>query len=135
MVFFLAFPIMINAKVNGNTTDELLPNGKIYWYGLVPNYLNTRLREKWDYSSHYIYNQTDIRLRVKSLDGNGVDRTEGKEAISKPNLEMLVNNLIKENGSSICQLQISVTKLGDSTILKGLWSPDSVGHYPIANRY
>lgn len=49
--------------------------------------------------------------------------------------EVLVHNFIKERGYNLCQLEFSLDHWGESVVLSGLWSPDSVGSYRVANIY
>lgn len=90
-------------------------------------------RYKDDDSYHYVMNNSGFDLWVMSkVKQNGSSLVKGGHAIV-PGGEWFITNFVFENNYRTCFLDITASKSGVSGNLKGKWSTDSVGYYPIAN--
>lgn len=94
--------------------------------------VNTDWRYKDDYTYHYVKNESGVNLWVVSYAPDGSDQTRGGHAIV-PTGEYFVTNFVKEHGYPKCRLNVSTSTSGTTGTLKGAWSPDSVGSYPVVN--
>lgn len=114
-----------------NNTDTILPS-KIVGYGFNAA-ANTELRRKEDSSFHYIKNNSGFDLYVRSMNGAlTVNYTNGNKAIV-PGGQYFISNWVYERGAQYCKLNIISAKSGVTGRVNGLWSPDSVGSYPVVN--
>lgn len=124
----LTIMTMIPVYANNNT-DEDLP----VKYISSTTYVRTNSRAKIDDSYHYIFNNCSLAIRVISYAGNDDNCTKGGYAVIPSKTERFITNTVHEDGYSACYLSIRSNISGAYTTLSGLWSPDSVGSYPIAN--
>lgn len=120
----------IQAQAAGNISDEELPTKKIEFSFATA--AQTRLRQKLDKTSHYIKNTSGFDLWVRSLSSTNENCTYKFHAIVKSG-EWFIWNEVGERKFTQCKLDISTATAGTTGILRGVWSPDSVGNYPVAN--
>lgn len=126
----------MSALAAGNIDDTHLPSQFISHSIRT----ETKSRAKEDATSHYIYNKSSLTLRVASrviINGQKINKTSGGGYVLVPTGEYFIyNNVFEDNGyrSMDCQLHIYVDKKWTGGILSGLWSPDSVGSYPVARQ-
>nr|WP_296957443.1 DUF2712 domain-containing protein [uncultured Mediterraneibacter sp.] len=120
----------VSVQAAGNVTDKPLPNKKISFD--FSTAAKTNLEYKRDDTSHYIKNTSGFNLWVRSLSSTGANCTLRKHAIVQTG-EWFIYNTVYEKGYSKCRLDITTAASGVSGNLKGYWSPDSVGSYPVAN--
>lgn len=121
--------ILSVSALAAETRDEELPNKKIeFSYNTAAQ---TRVRNKTNATSHYIYNKSGFNIWVRSLVGNVNTTLRGHAII--PTAERFIYNNVYERGYRSCRLDITTATSGTTGILRGVWSPDSVGNYPVAN--
>lgn len=123
--FATAMPV--SAK---NNNDINFPTKKIGFSSSQA--FHTGYAAKEDKSSHYIKNTSGFNLLVISQAPGGRNCTNKNRAII-PTAERFIYNQIYEWGYRSCRLKITTANSGTSGYLKGCWSPDSVGNYPVAN--
>lgn len=114
-----------------NNTDTKLPEQFIgFGYNTAAN---TAVRAKQDDSYHYIWNKSGFNLWVRSFDKTGRKNltTHGYAII--PCGQRFISNVVYEKGYRACKLNVTTATEGTTGKLRGLWSPDSVGHYKVAN--
>lgn len=80
-------------------------------------------------------NNSGFNLWVISYDRYYNNRTQGLRVIIPGGEWFITNSVYKANGyrPDLCRLNITAGTSGVSGYLKGKWSPDSVGSYPVAN--
>lgn len=120
--------VMPFSVLAGNIGDSKLPEKFISYTG----WADTSYRNKNDYTSHYIMNNSGFDLWVISQNVDKKNLTVRGHAIVRGG-EWFIYNKIKEKGFNSCRLHISTATSGTSGKLSGKWSPDSVGNYPVAN--
>ena len=130
----LAASILVMANVPiyaKNNSDTTLPEKFVgYAYSQAAN---TGVRDKTDDSYHYIWNQSGFNLWVQSMDSAGKKNlTTHNHAVVRKG-QYFISNQVYEKGYRKCKLNITTAESGISGYVKGFWSPDSVGHYPVAN--
>ena len=114
-----------------NNADTKLPEKFIgYAYSQAAN---TGVRAKEDSTYHYIWNQSGFSLWVRSMDSTGKKNLTTKDHAVIREGRYFISNQVYEKGYRKCKLNITTATAGTSGYLKGFWSPDSVGHYPVAN--
>lgn len=118
----------VSAYAN-NSGDTNLPST----YISSSTYASTEYRDKYDSTSHYIYNMSSLQIRAISYAQNGTNCTNKNFAVIPANSKRFIYNSIYEWGYRNCRLSIRANISGSAGTLSGLWSPDSVGSYPIAN--
>lgn len=91
-------------------------------------------RKKMDDSSVYIESTTAFDLKVVVMVNSKVNCTYKGYAIV-PKAKRLIHNTVYEEGYTSCYLRISAADSGETGMLTGKWSPDSVGSYPYANPF
>ncbi len=123
--------IGVEAQAAGNVADTNLPTQTIGF--AFSTAARTALRAKQDTTSHYIKNTSGFNLWVRSLSSTDVNCTTNNRAIVQTG-EWFIWNSVKEDGYSWCKLDITTATSGTKGILRGVWSPDSVGSYPVANK-
>lgn len=111
------------------TGDSSLPTAFVTWNKST----TSSQREKEDDTYHYIYNYSTIPLWVESRTTGGVNCTKGGHAIIPRSTERFITNYVYEWGYKPCWLRIYAGAENVSGMVSGLWSPDSVGSYPVAN--
>lgn len=120
---------------NASTADSDLPEK--YVSTSITVYSNWRAKE--NSTSHYIYNLAKQEIRVYSYSDKGINRTVNGSAIIPYLSQRLIRNTIWERyadgteTSNRCRLAIKGTIPAVNVQLAGVWSPDSVGNYPVAN--
>jgi len=132
IVSIFAFSLLSLPVSAANTTDSA------YTFDFnIFGKANTSGRPKQDSSSTYVKcNQLPnggFRVYVDgstSSNSGWKDRTIGQPKITRTG-EFLVQQLVYENGERYARL--GGYCLGASQSAKGLWSPDSVGDFPILN--
>ena len=95
----------------------------------------TTERAKEDSSSVYIKPSNYRDLCIKTFgyrNGSWNNDTKNGYAIVTKG-EWLIHNYIYERGSRSAKLNITTATPGTSGIATGVWSPDSVGSYTVAN--
>lgn len=112
-----------------SAADSSLPSNFISWNRSA----DTNKRAKENDSYHYIYNRSSMPLWVQSRSASGVNCTKNDHAIIPSGRERFITNYVYEWGHRSCFLRIYAGAEKASGILKGVWSPDSVGSYTVAN--
>lgn len=121
--------VMATPAYANNSVDSTLPSEYISY----TTYVSTELRDKYDSSYHYIYNKCGIQISVLSYSQSNVNCTKSSYALIPANSERFITNYVYEWGYRNCKLSIRGNIPGASVKLEGVWSPDSVGSYPVAN--
>ncbi|WP_251389234.1 hypothetical protein [Mediterraneibacter agrestimuris] len=95
----------------------------------------TPMRWKDNDSYHYVMNTSGFNLWVISYDRYYNNRTRGLRAIVPGGEWFITNSVFEDHGyvRDECRLNITSATSGVSGYLKGKWSPDSIGSYPVAN--
>lgn len=119
----MAIPAYASSK------DSVLPSE----YISSTKYVSTELRNKDNSSYHYIYNKCGIPISVLSYSQSNVNCTKNSYAVIPANSQRFITNYVYEWGYRNCRLTIRGNVGGASVLLKGVWSPDCVGSYPVAN--
>lgn len=95
----------------------------------------TPAREKQDASSTYVYFQSGpsrgVNFMVWGETANGRQNDTKKTAIIYPGTKRFIHQFVYERGRRWCRLGTTVTS--ETGVARGLWSPDSIGNYPVAN--
>lgn len=95
----------------------------------------TPAREKQDASSTYVYFQSGpsrgVNFMVWGKTANGPQNDTKKTAIIYPGTKRFIHQFVYERGRRWCSLGATATS--ETGIARGLWSPDSIGNYPVAN--
>lgn len=102
---------------------------------------NTRIpitpaREKQDASSTYVYFQSGpsrgVNFMVFGKTGPDTYQNDTKKtAIIYPGTKRFIHQFVYERGRRWCSLGTTATS--ETGVARGLWSPDSIGNYPVAN--
>lgn len=130
MAIALSVPVFADEAMPMSASDSSFP---MTFISSAKSY-DTIRRSKDNDSYVYVKNTSGLDLRVRTKAGsNGKNYTKNGSAVV-PSGEWFVANYINENGYTSCYLTISAANAGASGYLKGKWSPDSVGSYPVANR-
>ena len=125
----LSIPAFAGEPETRTAEDSTIPSTYV---GYISGF-NTDIREKDNYSYHYIRNDSGFSLCVLSKSySDRVNRTQNGRAIV-PSGEYFIANYVKESGKNECFLNITSAYSGLSGFASGAWSPDSVGSYPVVN--
>ncbi len=126
----LGVTLVTSVTTHANNSDTSLPYVKVGFQ--FSQAKATPVRAKDNYTSHYIKNTSGFNLWVQSQTSSGINKTHNGHAII-PVAERFIYNNIKEDKYHSCKLSITTATSGTSGYISGLWSPDSVGSYPVAN--
>lgn len=140
--FALALMLIVGAiavpasATTRDVTDEYFDGWAGYVYKTSDTfYVDQRVKE--NATSIYIYNYSEVTLKVRGEGWNGkqwVNETCGAGSATVPQGEYFIETLINEHGESLARLAInSAQNYGKKRYVYGKWSPDSVGSYPVAN--
>ena len=128
-ILFISY-VGMNAEATGNITDTP------FYFSGTSMYTMTDPRDKWDYTSSYVYSNSSSTRSITEVRVFGcvlysgtvvssVDCTFGDPVEVQPGEYKYLPNLVKESGYNYARLQLYV----DSSAYKyifGVWSPDSV---------
>lgn len=95
----------------------------------------TGSRFKENSTSVYMKSNNDLSLWVQTKgynSGRWENYTKRGHAVIGRG-EWFIHNYIHESGAPSAKLNITSEKYGTSGYADGVWSPDSVGSYPVAN--
>jgi hypothetical protein len=139
VVLFLTLVVGLSSAVPAfaTATDSTLPTSFISY----STNTTSNVRVKDNDTSVYMKNTSGMTLWVYANGGSkpssvGVTYSTGTTRNGHANVpagQWLIINYINENGYGTAWLNISTASSSVSGNLSGLWSPDSVGSYPIAN--
>lgn len=136
----MLFSLMVPASAAGNYTDRKFVDFDIWVDGRKLD-----AEEKWDTTPHYLY-VTGGNIDTMSIQsyGNTYDTTSGGVNCTYSNGKLvnyvtcrkgdpyLVRNLVKENRYSWATLGIARKNSPAGGWVTGVWSPDSIGSYTVA---
>lgn len=130
MAIALSIPVFADEAMPMSAMDSKFPTQFISY----SKSYNSVIRTKEDASYNYVNNTSGFNLWVITKAGSDKsNQTKNGHAVV-PSGEWFIANYVYENGYRSCLLNVTTATSGTSGYLKGKWSPDSVGSYPVANR-